>query len=131
MVGQSVETGAGAASFIEQSVQDINASDSLHCENLQASGVGAIHSWGTNSRVDRNWGWASVCTTALVTTIKAESFIVNDKKNLCGKRIKLMLSLLKLGLCCNEAEDRAVSYIHASGIQDSRPAYHLRFIYIR
>lgn len=44
MVGQSVETGAGTTSFVKQSVQHIDASDTLHCGGLQASGVGAIHS---------------------------------------------------------------------------------------
>lgn len=52
-----------------------------------------------------------MCTTALVTTIKAENFIVNEKKLLGRKRIRLMLSLLMLGLFRNEAESHAVSYI--------------------
>lgn len=52
-----------------------------------------------------------MCTTALVTTIKAENFIVNEKKLLGRKRIRLMLSLLMLGRFRNEAEFHAVSYI--------------------
>jgi hypothetical protein len=47
--------------------------------SLQSLAVGAIHSWGTKSRVDRYWGMAEAGASVPAMAIIVESFIVNQK----------------------------------------------------
>jgi hypothetical protein len=47
--------------------------------SLQSLAVGAIHSWGTKSRVDRYWGMAEAGASVPAMAIRAENFIVNRR----------------------------------------------------
>jgi hypothetical protein len=47
--------------------------------NLQSLADGAIHSWGTKSRVVRYWGMAEAGASMPAIAIKAENFIVDRK----------------------------------------------------
>jgi len=51
----------------------------VYSVDLQSLAVGAIHSWGMKSRVDRYWGMAEAGASAPAMAIKAEDFIVNRK----------------------------------------------------
>jgi hypothetical protein len=82
MIGKGVEPGTGTASCIKRLAKRTQAPGTDVCSmSLQSLADGAIHSWGTKSRVpvDRYWGMADAGASAPVMAIKAENFIVNRK----------------------------------------------------
>lgn len=80
MVSQSIEAWAWTTGCIRQLASRTEMLGTDVClVDLQAFADGAIHSWGTKSRLDRYWGMAEAGAIAPTMAIKAENFIVNQK----------------------------------------------------
>jgi len=112
MVGQSVESGTWTASCVKRLACRTERLGIDVCPvSLQSLADGAIHSWGTNSRVDRYWGTAEAGTSAPAMVIKAENFILNQKTRrvFSRKRRSVMSDLPLLGIFSNETGKRPVS----------------------
>ena len=113
MVGKGVEPGTGTASCIKRLAKRTQAPGTDVCSmSLQSLADGAIHSWGTKSRVpvDRYWGMADAGASAPVMAIKAENFIVSREcvRSLIKKRRSSMPDLPMVGVSSDKAGQHPV-----------------------